>query len=252
MAKKKKLEEFKPPKLSYIQDQSSPIARNIGNKADQKRFLIVTEGETEVEYFSRLKEYLDRINRGLLTVRVEQSPHSDIRTILAFAKAKSKDKANSFHNIYPVFDLDKNPENTFNNAIQNPPDPKIISLYTNPCIEYWLVLHLQESINLPCKEYQTILSKHLGNQYSKTDPQNFNKILSFNKNALSDAIRRSVKVFTANQDSPPSKAIPSTNMPKIFFDLADVLYEKEQGDDELSQKKLQQKKLQKFLKSINQ
>lgn len=254
MAKKKKLEEFKQPKRSYIQDQSSPIARNIGNKADQKRFLIVTEGETEVEYFSRFKEHLDKINRGLLTVRVEQSPHSDIGTILDFALEKAQNKNLFFHTIYPVFDRDSesNSEDTFNNVIQYPHHPKINSLYTNPCFEYWLVLHLQDSINLPCKEYQTILSKHLGNQYSKTDPQNFNRILGLNKNALSDAIRRSINVFVANQELLPSQAIPSTNMHKIFFDLADVLYEEEQDDKELSPEKFQQKKLQRFLKSINQ
>ena len=54
--------------------------------------------------------------------------------------------------IFPVFDRDSksNPEDIFNSAIRNPPSKKIKSLYTNPCFEYWLFLHLEDSQSLSC------------------------------------------------------------------------------------------------------
>ncbi|MDX1973095.1 MAG: RloB family protein [Candidatus Sumerlaeia bacterium] len=94
--------------------------------------LILTEGETEVNYFKELIRLLN-----LTSVTVEKSKNQDLAGAIKYAKKERKKDADI---IYVVGDFEINPNQKDKQPDQFN-DPKVIVCTSNPCFEVWLLLH---------------------------------------------------------------------------------------------------------------
>lgn len=235
---------------NYFSGSGSDLNRGIGNNEAKERYFIITEGETEYYYFHAIKNKINKEFRGLVELEPQQSKKSNIAKIMSIAEEKARISHLPYTKIFPVFDRDSksNPEDIFNSAIRNPPSKKIKSLYTNPCFEYWLFLHLEDSQSLSCDNYLKALSKIFKLEYKKTDPGNLDRILKKKPNGILAAIRRAEQIDQSSDlNLLQSKRIPSTNMPEFFDKIADALYQPKDSDKYLPDKKLREEKLKVFL-----
>lgn len=97
-------------------------------------YLIVCEGENEVDYLSELARHL-RIH-----VVICKGEGTDPRSIVNTAKKKSKEDGVKYDKIFCVFDRD-NDLAAFLDAIALCKSKKIIPIISNPCFELWAYLH---------------------------------------------------------------------------------------------------------------
>ena len=111
------------------------------------RILIVCEGEkTEPIYFEEIRNHYK-----LSTANIEicgDECGSDPKSVVQYAKTRyqeEKKAGNPFDLVYCVFDRDEHA--TFDSAIQiienATPKKTFSAIYSNPCFEYWLLLHFK-------------------------------------------------------------------------------------------------------------
>lgn len=99
-------------------------------------YLMVCEGETEVDYFCELARNL-RVH-----VHICKGEGTDPRSIFNTAKRKAKGDGVKYDAIFCVFDRD-NDYSSFLEAIELCKAKKFIPIVSNPCFELWLFLHFQ-------------------------------------------------------------------------------------------------------------
>jgi len=128
-----------------VNRRSRPL-RRAPRHAQRFEILVFTEGKvTEVEY---LKD-LERRHRDRTVITVDEfhgSPHSIVARAVAARKTdlehERKKRGRSRDEYWCVFDCDEHPklEDAFDLAEAN----SIHVAFSNPCVELWFVLHLQE------------------------------------------------------------------------------------------------------------
>ncbi|RTJ99854.1 RloB [Campylobacter jejuni] len=148
-------------------------------RQENEVILIVCEGEkTEKNYLNRLKDFFNLSN---VSINIISGKDSDPLKIVKFAKEKNK--GNSYDKIYCVFDKDTHSD--FNKARQECEKYKFEAITSNPCFEFWILLHFTYttksfSTNSPCSELiESDLKKHI-KDYKKD--YNFTNIIKQNLN----------------------------------------------------------------------
>ncbi|RTJ57526.1 RloB family protein [Campylobacter jejuni] len=148
-------------------------------RQENEVILIVCEGEkTEKNYLNRLKDFFNLSN---VSINIISGKDSDPLKIVKFAKEKNK--GNSYDKIYCVFDKDTHSD--FNKARQECEKYKFEAITSNPCFEFWILLHFTYttksfSTNSPCNELiESDLKKHI-KDYKKD--YNFTNIIKQNLN----------------------------------------------------------------------
>ena len=132
--------------------------------------LIVCEGETEVQYFTALR---NKLKIGTMHINLQTSNQ---KTEPEQVVNKAKEFICTYREIYCVFDKDMHA--TFDDAekeverIKKDKKIDIKAIVSVPCFEYWILLHYQYtnqnfySNQTPCKNAEKLLKKDIPN-YSK-------------------------------------------------------------------------------------
>lgn len=149
----------------------SDLRRSSGSIIPAQSVLIVCEGEkTEPIYFS---SFVEKYN--LITVEVVPAKGSAPVSIVSDAAERKKERRNRskgsvklvpYDHVYCVFDVDEHPD--IPSALETARQNKIQVALSNPCFEYWLLLHFDHvgSTGLTRKRAVQELEKKLG-QYKK-------------------------------------------------------------------------------------
>lgn len=194
------------------------VRKNLRRKVNQrrlyKRFLILTEGETEERYFNHYRQLPDPI---VLAIDQSDNKRSLVEKAIAVRQARidSGDFQEDLDETWVVFDRDVAPSNprdkaNFNEALQLAGNKGLFVAYSNDSFELWLLLHYQVVStamhrDMICEK----LSEHIGKTYehgSKTDL--FDQI----KTMRTEAIKRATQMLEERKDIAPEAANPSTTV----------------------------------------
>ncbi len=120
------------------------LVRRSGRHTPQSTVLIACEGKkTEPIYFAQLGKHL-----GLHTIQVVQALGTDPMSIVTDAANRKRERARNaerstivteYEQVWCVFDVDEHP--ALGSAIEKARDNDIRVALSNPCFEYWLLLH---------------------------------------------------------------------------------------------------------------
>ncbi|MBX2078834.1 RloB domain-containing protein [Campylobacter peloridis] len=146
-------------------------------RQENEVILIVCEGEkTEKNYLNQLKDFFSLSN---VSINILSSKKSSPLQVVKFAKEKSKE--NSYDKIYCVFDKDTHLN--FDKAKQKCKKYKFEAIISNPCFEFWILLHFTYTTksfgaNSPCIELISVCLKEYIQDYTKN--YNFINIIQQN------------------------------------------------------------------------
>ena len=184
------------------------MARQSKNKPTNTSILLVVEGTTEKIYFERLKG-LERYSS--LKIRPELPKHSDLTTLLDYAKKEQKSGAYDY--VWLLFDRDilltQNLQKSTSELINNPEKLKgqgINIADSMPCFEIWFLLHYC----LPKQTYQNQnnliveLCKYIPNYCKKQEWLDKNDIYAMLKAKIDTALENSETLRVRNKNSDSS------------------------------------------------
>ena len=147
------------------------------SKPRKDTFAIIVDGETEVWYFHMLKR-----NEPSLQVNIE--PKIPQKKSLSEQYEKVIQLAEDFTKVFWIIDLDVVIKESKESKKRKPTQiqqlkkyldelkknyDNVITILNNPCLEYWFVLHFEQTTKyfLKCLDAENQLKKHL-NKYKKT------------------------------------------------------------------------------------
>lgn len=186
-----------------------------------KSILIVCEGEkTEPIYFNALKAKLRLIMVDVEIVGEGAAPITVVNRAIELRKhrryiaKKSMTKA-EYEIIYCVFDVEAPaPHESLANAVIKAKDNKLEVILSNPCFEYWYILHFRKT-SAPFSSSQNVKSalRREHSAYSESDTTIFNVVYP----KTSDAIRHSKEVLNEQHNDAEDlrDCNPSTHVHKI-------------------------------------
>lgn len=105
--------------------------------------MIFCEGETEKHYFDMLKRKYSSGN--VIPIKSEVvAGNSWVLVENAIAKMSAEKHRLNFEKVYVVYDKDNESYSDIQKALKIAKDNNIITLYSNQCFEYWVLLHYKE------------------------------------------------------------------------------------------------------------
>lgn len=202
--------------------EARDLKRKSPSMEAHKRVLIVCEGEkTEPLYFQGLKRFY-QLNSDIVEITGDcgSSPNS-VWEEAQMQYQKSKKLANPYDKVYCVFDRDMH--STYTQTVQairsKKPKDTFFAITSNPCFEYWLLLHFRYTT----KSYCPISGKSSADRVIedlKTFLPNYSKgyknIFSELSSKLDDAITNAKR---ANQEADLLVDSPSTYVGDLVLDL---------------------------------
>ena len=182
-------------------------ARRSDRQETIQRFLIVCEGEkTEPSYLGSF--------RGPALVLDIRGFGINPRKLVD--KALELGEEGEYEQVWCVFDRDDCDVGDFNSALDRARSQEINVAYSNQAFELWYMLHYDfHNTAIPRQDYRRKLSKSLGREYRKNDPNMYDLLSSFQETAIQNAER------LLGQYSPPFPAAddPSTTVHKLVKEL---------------------------------
>ena len=209
--------------VSRKQRKIDDYKRREAFKEPRKSILIVCEGEkTEPIYFNALKETLRLIMVDVEIVGEGGAPITVVNRAIALRedrkdivkKRKSLTKA-VYEVIYCVIDVEAPiPHESLANAVSKAKDNKLEVILSNPCFEYWYILHFRKT-SAPFSRSQNVKSalRREHSAYSESDTTIFNVVYP----KTSDAIKHSKEVLNEQHIDAEDlrNCNPSTHVHKI-------------------------------------
>jgi len=187
-------------------------------KEPRKSILIVCEGEkTEPIYFNALKETLRLIMVDVEIVGEGGAPITVVNRAIARREerkqiAKKSLTKTEYEVIYCVVDVDTH--ETLDQAIDKARGNEICVILSNPCFEYWYILHFRKT-SAPFSSSQNVKSalRREHSAYSESDTTIFNVVYP----KTSDAIKHSKEVLNEQHNDAEDlrDCNPSTHVHKI-------------------------------------
>ncbi|MBW8015353.1 MAG: RloB domain-containing protein [Planctomycetes bacterium] len=224
--------QSKVPKRELIRREA---LRTVG-----KTVLIVCEdAKSSTDYFKKLRSKLN-----IKPVKVEvcgEECGSDPRSVVNYAN-KRKDAAvispvgDKYDETFCVIDIDKHQADNLNAAIQKARDNDIDLIISNPCFEYWYVLHFKKTGSAynhhrdAQREFRDILRLEFNDkryEYNKSGCQFFNIIYPKTGTAIDNS--RSILKSQHKGETDLSKCNPSTHVHRIaecMMEMAEKTNEK--------------------------
>lgn len=191
--------------------------------------LIVTEGtKTEPQYFEGLKEDINRLYRGRISIVIEGvGQGANTLTLLERAQKIVEKEPDKYKHVWLVYDKDDFPKDDFDNtffkckSLSGNGDSVVYhALWSNECIEYWFLLHFMPLDSaLHRNEYYPKLTECLGSKYEK----NRKDIYTLLKPNIKKAINNAQRIAGDNKGLPPSQYTPGTTVYEIFEMLESYL-----------------------------
>lgn len=197
----------------YNPRKEHDVRRRAGFKQVKKTFLIVCEGKnTEPEYFNAFRltsATVKAVGKGLGTMSLVKE------AIVIREDARRKGK--SFDSCWIVFDKDD--YNDFDEAIAFANGNGFQVAYSNQAFELWFLLHFKAySGPLDRSRYASLLTKHLGVEYSKR--AGFAATLyNILKPYQESAIKNAKTLMTEMSGVKPSAAESSTTVHNLIMEL---------------------------------
>ena len=187
-------------------------------KEPRKSILIVCEGEkTEPIYFNALKKRLRLIMVDVEIVGEGGAPITVVNRAIARREeikqiAKKSLTKTEYEVIYCVVDVDTH--ETLDQAIDKARGNEICVILSNPCFEYWYILHFRKT-SAPFSSSQNVKSalRREHSAYSESDTTIFNVVYP----KTSDAIKHSKEVLNEQHNDAEDlrDCNPSTHVHKI-------------------------------------
>jgi len=204
--------------VSRKQRKIDDYKRREAFKEPRKSILIVCEGEkTEPIYFNALKETLRLIMVDVEIVGEGGAPITVVNRAIALREerkqiAKKSLTKTEYEVIYCVVDVDTH--ETLDQAIDKARGNEICVILSNPCFEYWYILHFRKT-SAPFSSSQNVKSalRREHSAYSESDTTIFNVVYP----KTSDAIKRSKEVLNEQHNDAEDlrDCNPSTHVHKI-------------------------------------
>ena len=204
--------------VSRKQRKIDDLNRRKAFKEPRKSILIVCEGEkTEPIYFNALKKRLRLIMVDIEIIGEGAAPINVVNRAISLREDrkiianKSLTKA-EYEIIYCVFDVDTH--ETLDQAIDKARGNEICVILSNPCFEYWYILHFRKT-SAPFSSSQNVKSalRREHSAYSESDTTIFNVVYP----KTSDAIKHSKEVLNEQHNDAEDirDCNPSTHVHKI-------------------------------------
>lgn len=185
------------------------LRSRVSKKQPYEVILIVCEGEkTEINYLEQLKDFFRLSN---VAIDILSSKNPSPLQVVEFAQKNNK----RYDKVYCVFDKDTH--STFDEALQKCKKYKFEAIVSNPCFEFWILLHFiyttanfhTDNKNSPCdKLINNYLKTHI-KDYSKSY-KSFTQLI---KNRLNQAIENARKANEQAKDN--NYTSPYTFMDKL-------------------------------------
>lgn len=191
----------------------------------KKRVLIVCEGKkTEPNY---LKEFVDK--HKLHNVKIVGSGTTPSKVITCAMEKKNNEieLGEGFDEIFCVFDRDNHSD--FESACQKAKQLNFTLIRSNPCFEYWLILHFIYSrkpfVSSGGRTPSKNCENHVNQQFKKNNlgeyKKNSNNTYSKLENYISTAIKNSKQSLS---DAKKTKTFnPSTEFHKLIESIYDLI-----------------------------
>lgn len=176
--------------------------------------LVVSEGQTEVDYFCELARSL-RVH-----VHICKGDGTDPKSIVNTAKRKAKEDSVNYDQIFCVFDRDNNLP-AFLEAIQMCKSKKFVPIVSNPCFELWPYLHIQmreSGLGSPQQTLKALKKLPEFEDYDKDGVQ----IFTITHHLIKTAYKNASKLSLKQQDDPKEDPFTSIHvLIKRFHTLKD-------------------------------
>jgi len=207
--------------VSRKQRKIDDYKRREAFKEPRKSILIVCEGEkTEPIYFKALKERLRLIMVDVEIVGEGAAPITVVNSAIELREERKQIASKSltktaYEIIYCVIDVEApQPHGSLTDAVIKAKDNKLEIILSNPCFEYWYILHFRKT-SAPFNTSQDAKSalRREHHTYSESDTTIFNVVYP----KTSDAIKHSKEVLQEqhNDAEDLSDCNPSTHVHKI-------------------------------------
>ena len=207
--------------VSRKQRKIDDYKRRESFKEPRKSILIVCEGEkTEPIYFNALKETLRLIMVDVEIVGEGAAPITVVNRAIALREerkqiaSKSLTKA-AYEVIYCVIDVEApTPHESLANAVSKAKDNKLEVILSNPCFEYWYILHFRKT-SAPFSRSRDAKSalRQQHPAYSESDTTIFNVVYPRRKTAIKNS--KEVLREQHNDAEDLRNCNPSTHVHKI-------------------------------------
>ncbi len=201
--------------------------RRQGSKEPRKSILIVSEGsKTEPIYFNSLRRILrlamvevDIVGEGAAPITVVDRA-IELREERRRQAKRSLRKA-AYEVVYCVVDVEAPKAESLSRAMTKARDNKLQVILSNPCFEYWYILHFRKSsahFNTSKAAKSALKREHPA--YCESDTTIFDVVYPM----TADAIRHSKQVLREQHDGAEvlSDCKPSTHVHKVVEYLQSV------------------------------
>ncbi len=207
--------------VSRKQRKIDDYKRREAFKEPRKSILIVCEGEkTEPIYFNALK---DRLRMAMVDVEIVGEGAAPITVVNSAIELREERKQiaskslikTEYEIIYCVIDVEApQPHGSLIDAVIKAKDNKLEIILSNPCFEYWYILHFRKT-SAPFSRSRDAKSalRQQHPAYSESDTTIFNVVYP----KTSDAIKHSKEVLNEqhNDSEDLRDCNPSTHVHKI-------------------------------------
>ena len=200
-------------KRKLAKSRAKARMRVVKERRVRTRILVLTEGETEEEYISKLAESI----KDKITVDTSSNcPTCPLGIARKAIELKKYDK--DYDAIFLVFDLDVVSAEKLNEVEQIANSNSLTLIKTDPCFEYWLLLHFHFTTQpyerlpdkSPCHQVVSDLKKIEGMEsYDKVASMNTPLLISKTLTAITHSKR------SLEQSKEIGKSNPSTNMHEL-------------------------------------
>ena len=190
----------------------------------KKTILIVCEdGKSSPDYFDRFRK---KLHLGTVNVEIcgEECGSAPISVVDFAKKKKSEIKTSTtrddYDEIFCVVDVDEHI--TLGDAIQKARDNGLKLIISNPCFEYWYILHFEEAGSFYTNRPQLYkkLESLLGHRYEKSGCDFFETIYPRTKTAIGNA--KAILSGQWHNEEDLSKCDPSTDVHRVVECIIDL------------------------------
>lgn len=145
--------------------------RRRGTRTEKRTFLIYCEGlRTETDYLEALKEVREIRDRASVEIHIdyEKSGRPPMKLVEAAVDGPGVEDDDEIDEVWCVFDVEW-PTNhpKLGEALELAQSRRIRTAVSNPCFEYWLVLHFKQPLDWLTTEDAEDLRKQLDQSKSK-------------------------------------------------------------------------------------
>jgi len=199
------------------------IKREKPRRSSLNSLLIVCEGSvTEPSYLEEIKRFYN-INPANIVIHGERCGSSP-KSVVTFAKKESKE--DDYDKVFCVFDRDKH--DSFDSAIdqisslnRNIKWPSFIAIISNPCFEFWILLHFRYTTKIYtpiagkslCQQVIKDLNEEFPGGYTKGCGNLFSSIREHQERAIKNAKKLKAYLDTTGATS------PMTDMHELLLEM---------------------------------